>query len=92
MLKRGVAELDPQVAVVHAHACTGCGECVETCPFGAISLVAGDGGEIAAIDAAGCKGCGACAPICPENAIDLEGYTDAQVRAMIDGLLVGVAS
>ena len=92
VLKRGIAELDPQVAVVHAHACTGCGECVETCPFGAISLVARDGGEIAVIDAAGCKGCGACAPICPENAIDLEGYTDAQVRAMIDSLLVGAAS
>ena len=92
VLKRGVAELDPQVAVVHAHACTGCAECVETCPFGAISLVARDGVEVAAIDAAGCKGCGACAPICPENAIDLEGYTDAQVRAMIDGLLVGAAS
>jgi heterodisulfide reductase subunit A len=51
--------------------------------------VARDGGEIAAIDAAGCKGCGACAPVCPENAIDLEGYTNAQVRAMIDSLLVG---
>jgi heterodisulfide reductase subunit A len=92
VLKRGVAELDPQVAVVHSQACTGCAECVETCPFGAISLVASDGGEIAVIDAAGCKGCGACAPVCPENAIDLEGYTDAQVRAMIDGLLVGAAS
>ncbi len=92
VLKRGIAELDPQVAVVHAHACTGCADCVETCPFGAISLVTRDGGEIAAIDAAGCKGCGACAPICPESAIDLEGYTDAQVRAMIDNLLVGAAS
>jgi len=89
VLKRGVAELDPQVAVVHADSCTGCAECVESCPFGAISLVARDGGEIAAIDAAGCKGCGACAPVCPENAIDLEGYTNAQVRAMIDSLLVG---
>ena len=92
MLKRGVAELDPQVAFVHADACTGCAECVASCPFGAISLVARDGGEVAAIDAAGCKGCGACAPVCPENAIDLQGYTDAQVRAMIDGLLVGAAS
>ncbi len=92
VLKRGVAELDPQVAVVRTAACTGCADCVDACPFGAISLVARDGGEIAAIDATGCKGCGACAPICPENAIDLEGYTDAQVRAMIDGLLVGAAS
>ena len=47
VLKRGVAELDPQVAVVHTHACTGCGECMETCPFGAISLVAQNGGEVA---------------------------------------------
>ena len=91
VLKRGVAELDPQVATVHSGACSGCGECVEACPFGAISLVPGDGGEVAAIDRAGCKGCGACAPVCPEDAIDLQGYTDAQVRAMIDGLLEGAA-
>jgi heterodisulfide reductase subunit A len=92
VLKRGVAELDPQVAVVQAAACTGCGGCVEACPFGAVSLVPSDGREVAAIDAAGCKGCGGCVPTCPEDAIDLRGYTDAQVRAMIDGLLVGAAA
>ncbi len=84
VLKRGVAELDPQVALVETGACTGCGECVDACPFGAISL---DG--VAAIDAAGCKGCGGCVPVCPEDAIDLQGYTDGQMRAMIDGLLAG---
>jgi heterodisulfide reductase subunit A len=90
VLKRGVAELDPQVARVRADACDACGECVEACPFGAISLVERDGTTVAAIDAAGCKGCGACAPACPQDAIDLQGYTDAQVRATIDGLLAGV--
>ena len=34
-----------------------------------------------------CKGCGACVPVCPADAIDLQGYTDAQIKAMIDGLL-----
>jgi heterodisulfide reductase subunit A len=92
VLKRGVAELDPQVARVHADACTGCADCVPACPFGAISMVAHDGGEVAVIDAAGCKGCGACTPVCTEDAIDLQGYTDAQIHAMIDGLLVGAAS
>jgi heterodisulfide reductase subunit A len=48
------------------------------------------GAGTAVIDVSGCKGCGACAPVCPADAIDLRGYTDAQVRAMIDGLLVGV--
>jgi heterodisulfide reductase subunit A len=102
VLKRGVAELDPQVAVVNASACTGCGVCVDACPFGAITLVAADGAaaesgtaavaaaRTAIIDVAGCKGCGGCAPVCTADAIDLRGYTDAQVRAMIDGLLVGV--
>jgi len=49
------------------------------------------GALTAVIDVTGCKGCGGCAPICTVDAIDLRGYTDAQVRAMIDGLLVGVA-
>ena len=30
-------------------------------------------------------------PVCAEDAIDLQGYTDAQIRAMIDGLLAPVA-
>ena len=92
VLKRGVAELDPQVAVVNVSACTSCGECVAACPFGAISLTTtngSDGPGVAVIDAAACKGCGGCVPVCPEDAIDLKGYTDSQVRAMIDGLLVG---
>jgi heterodisulfide reductase subunit A len=82
MLKLGHAELDPQVAVVDGAACTGCGDCVAVCPFGAIALTQG----VALVDGAGCKGCGACAPACPEDAIDLLGYTDAQVRSMIDGM------
>lgn len=94
VLKRGIAELDPQVAFVHPGACTGCGVCVSQCPFGAISMAGADGGTAgngaqpaAVIDPAACKGCGGCVPSCPADAIDLKGYTDAQVRAMIDGLL-----
>jgi heterodisulfide reductase subunit A2 len=92
MLKLGEAELDPQVAIVNAAACTACGTCLEACPFSAISEITTDGRRAAHVDAAGCKGCGACAPVCPEDAIDLLGYTDAQIRSMIAGLAAGVGS
>jgi heterodisulfide reductase subunit A len=89
VLKRGVTSLHPQVAKVDAAACDGCGDCVAACPFGAISLATNDGTQVATVAAAGCKGCGACTPVCPKDAIDLAGYTDAEVRAMIVGLLAG---
>ncbi len=89
LLKRGSAELDPQVAVVAAPRCTGCERCLAACPFGAIGLSPTAGGSVAVIDAAGCKGCGACVPTCPEGAIDLLGHTDQEVTAMIDALAGG---
>ena len=88
VLKRGVAELDPEVAVVTAARCDACGECIASCPFEAISLH-GDGGR-ALIDPSACKGCGGCVPVCPKDAIDLLGYSDAQIRSMIDALSMEV--
>ena len=89
MLKRGVAELDPLVATVNTDACTWCGLCLESCPYAAIENATVDGRQVAMITSTICKGCGGCTPICPQNAIDLLGSTDAQMRAMIDGLLAG---
>ncbi|MBN1631839.1 MAG: CoB--CoM heterodisulfide reductase iron-sulfur subunit A family protein [Thermoleophilia bacterium] len=87
ILKRGYAELDPLVAVVDPDSCEWCGLCLGACPYGAPRETEGDGKTVAVIDRAACKGCGGCVPVCPKNAIDLLGYTDAQMRAMIDGLL-----
>ncbi len=87
ILKKGFAELDPLVAIVHTDACTACGLCLEACPYGAIEMGADGERPVAVISETGCKGCGGCVPVCPENAIDLLGYTDAQITAMIDKLL-----
>jgi heterodisulfide reductase subunit A2 len=86
ILKRGFAELDPLVAVVDEDACTWCGVCLAACPYEAPREVEVGGKQVATIDKAACKGCGGCVPVCPKQAIDLQGYTDAQVKAMIDGL------
>jgi len=86
ILLKGFAELDPLVATVDEAACTGCDACLASCPYDAISSYVCDTGTVATISAANCKGCGGCVPHCPEDAIDLLGYTDAQMRAAIEGL------
>ena len=48
--------------------CTGCGVCVETCPFKAISLKEGK----AVIDKSECMGCCACADKCPQGVIRIK--------------------
>ena len=87
MLKRGYAELDPMVATVYADLCTWCGKCRAACPYDAIEQVELDGRQVAQVVKTACKGCGGCVPVCPEDATDLLGYTDAQIKAMIDGMM-----
>jgi ferredoxin len=49
--------------------CNGCGECLEYCPFDAISL--DDNTQQAVIDSVKCMGCGVCEDICTVGAITL---------------------
>lgn len=46
--------------------CTGCGECVASCPFEAISIE-----ETAVVDSEKCMGCGVCEGACEYDAIEL---------------------
>lgn len=46
--------------------CTGCGACVEACPFDAIHLT---DDKVALVDESKCKGCGACVKACEQNII-----------------------
>jgi UDP-glucose 4-epimerase len=62
--------------------CIGCGTCMETCGFGAISIVNGR-----AVHSAQCRGCGRCERFCPNHAvrisIDRKQYTqDVEQRIM----------
>jgi heterodisulfide reductase subunit A len=86
LLKKGYVELEPLVAVVDEDACTWCDLCVSSCPYSAIGKVRRGEKEIAEINAALCKGCGCCVPACPQGALGVTGYTDKQIRAMIDAM------
>ncbi len=54
--------------IIQPERCTGCGDCVETCPNGALALV-DDRAVLAEPDA--CAYCGDCESLCPEGAIAL---------------------
>lgn len=87
LLMKGYVDLPPLVAKVDTDACSWCGECEKACPYdGAVEKVRQGEKEVAYVHPALCKGCGGCVPTCPIEAIDLEGYTNAQVRGMIDAL------
>lgn len=49
------------------YGCLGCGDCVNVCPFDAISIVNG----IAVVNEDKCKSCGKCVQTCPKNIIEL---------------------
>jgi ferredoxin len=48
--------------------CSGCGTCVETCQFQALSLE----DNLAVVDASVCMGCGVCVSQCSEGALSLQ--------------------
>jgi heterodisulfide reductase subunit A len=91
LLLKGYVDLEPLVAKVNPKLCTWCGACMKACPYEAVQRTSIDGKEIAEISPVLCKGEGACVPICPEQAIDIEGYTNEQIKSMIDALAKEVA-
>ena len=72
---RGVAEFGIPTAiarsdfeaVVDAESCVGCGDCIERCLFGALSVPE----DICVVEAARCVGCGLCSLVCPTEALRL---------------------
>jgi heterodisulfide reductase subunit A len=58
--------------------CSGCGTCIDVCPYSAIRK--NDKG-LAETIAVVCKGCGVCGATCPEKAITMHHFTDEQIEA-----------
>jgi heterodisulfide reductase subunit A len=87
LLSKDKLESDPQIAMVAANRCIGCGKCERTCPFGAIRMrELRDGSQRAEVVETVCQGCGICSVTCPVRAIQLQHFTDSQLLAEVNAL------
>jgi heterodisulfide reductase subunit A len=73
---------DPLIAYVDENICSGCGICVEICPYEAREVDARRG--ISVVHQALCQGCGACIAACPNFACELRNGSANQVLRMVD--------
>ena len=78
-------EIDPLIAMVDEEACTGCGICVEVCPYEARTI--NERKRIAEVNEALCAGCGGCIAACPSNASIHKNFTKKQLLDMVDDIM-----
>ncbi len=84
ILFKDEVESEAITAVVDVEKCIGCGLCADICPFGAPIIE----DRKARIREVMCKGCGTCAASCPRGAITMRHFTDEQIRAQLEALLM----
>ncbi len=82
ILTKEYFEAEGKICEIRKERCSGCGLCVEICPYKALELDEKE--KIVVINEALCKGCGACVSSCRANAIDLKGFKDEQILAALE--------
>ncbi len=85
ILSQEELEIDPLIAMVDEEVCTGCGICVEVCPYEARTL--NERKRIAEVNDALCAGCGGCIAACPSNASTHKNFTKKQLMNMVDDIM-----
>lgn len=86
-MRRGYLKPEAITSSVNKNICSGCGICVEVCPYGAMELTTEEGRKVADVITALCKGCGTCAATCRSGVITMNYFTDEQIVAQIEALV-----
>ncbi len=85
LLSKGKIEIESVIAQVNEDLCTGCGLCVDVCPY--LALLVDEEKDLAIVREELCTGCGSCSSVCPVGAMQLKNYKDAQIIAMIEAMV-----
>ena len=78
---------EPMVVYVDEDYCSGCGVCIQACPYDARKI--DEWTQKAKVLEILCQGCGACAVACPNGATQQRNFTKPQIMGMIDAALRG---
>ena len=95
LLAKGQIESNPMIVNVDQAKCSGCGACVDICPYGAMQLEEVTLREnsqkvtrrVAKPNPGLCQGCGACTVACRPGAADLLGFSDEGIMREMEALL-----
>jgi heterodisulfide reductase subunit A len=85
ILQKEIA-LEPVRAIIDEAKCSGCRICNDLCPYKAILYH--EDRAVSEVNPALCQGCGTCVAACPAKAIAGTGFSDEQVLAQLEGLLL----
>ncbi len=86
MISAGTIEIEAITAQIDEAKCAGCKVCNMLCAYSAISF--DEAKKVSRVNEALCKGCGVCVAACPSGAITGRHFTDEQIMAEIEGILV----
>jgi heterodisulfide reductase subunit A len=89
ILQKEVA-IEPIRATIDENVCSGCRICNNLCPFNAILFH--EDKMVSEVNPALCQGCGTCVAACPAGAISGTGFSNEQILAQIEGLLVDTST
>lgn len=78
--------MEPVRASINQDMCSGCRICNNLCPFNAILFH--EDRMVSEVNPALCQGCGTCVAACPAGAISGTGFSNEQILAQLDGLLL----
>ena len=85
VLSRKQIQASKTAVIVSSRLCSGCGLCVDACPYAAreINLTS----MIAEVHYDLCHGCGSCAAVCPNGATQQIGFDKGQMMAVSNALM-----
>ncbi len=86
MISAGTIEIEAITAMINEEKCAGCKVCNMLCAYSAIGF--DEEKKVSRVNEALCKGCGVCVAACPSGAITGRHFTDEQIMAEIEGILV----